>query len=254
MSESTEPFALISDLHSNIEALTAVFERIDSLGVQEVNCLGDIVGYGADPGPCIELVMQRCTWTIMGNHDHGLFHDPRDFNPIAAEALRYSRQQLKPSLFSPKRKRMWQFLEGLPDRMEAHGYLFFHGSPRNPIMEYVLKSDGFLEPDKMTAIFAEIDRPCFVGHTHWPGVHHQNLKFTQATDEVREIELPHEPAVVNVGSVGQPRDGDPRSCFVVVHGRKVEYHRVRYDYRKTQAKILNAGLHPALADRLAVGK
>ena len=149
---------------------------------------------------------------------------------------------------------MWRFLENLPERMDDHGYLFCHGSPRDPIMEYVLKSDGFLEPEKMTGILDSIDRPCFVGHTHWPGIHRRNLQFTQATDEVRLLNLPDEPAVVNVGSVGQPRDGDPRSCFAVVNDREVEFHRVSYDFRRTQAKILAAGLHPALADRLAVGK
>lgn len=247
-------FALISDLHSNIEALTAVFARIDELGVEEVNCLGDVVGYGVDPDLCTDLVMERCSWTIMGNHDYGLFHDLRDFNPIASEALQYSRQKMRPGLFSPRRKRRWKYLESLPDRKEAHGYLFFHGSPRDPIMEYVLKSDGFLEPEKMAGIFAEIDRPCFVGHTHWPGIHRTDLQFSQATDEVTGFDLPEEAAIVNVGSVGQPRDGDPRACFAVVDGRRVEFHRVAYDYRRTQAKILAAGLHPALADRLAVGK
>lgn len=247
-------FALISDLHSNIEALTAVFARIDELGIEEVNCLGDVVGYCANPEDCTQLVMDRCNWTIMGNHDYGLFHELRDFNPIAAEALLFSRRRLKPSIWSPRRRRMWNFLAALPARMEAHGFLFVHGSPRDPIMEYVLKSDGFLEPEKLTEIFSMIDRPCFVGHTHWPGVHRPDLHFTQATDEVRTIELNGEPAVVNVGSVGQPRDGDPRACFAVVDGNRVEFHRVAYDFRSTQEKILAAGLHPALAERLAVGK
>ena len=121
-------------------------------------------------------------------------------------------------------------------------------------MEYVLKSDGFLEPEKMASIFAAIDRPCFVGHTHWPGVHRRDFRFTQAVDETREFDLGGEPCVVNIGSVGQPRDGDPRASFAVVDGSKVEIHRVSYDFRRTQAKILAAGLHPALAERLARGK
>ena len=127
------------------------------------------------------------------------------------------------------------------------------GSPRDPVMEYVLKSDGFLEPDKMQQLFGLIDRPCFVGHTHWPGVHQADFRFVQATDEQREFKLDG-PCIVNVGSVGQPRDGDPRSSFAVVDGDRVEIHRVPYDFRRTQAKILAAGLHPALAERLARGK
>jgi diadenosine tetraphosphatase ApaH/serine/threonine PP2A family protein phosphatase len=247
-------FALISDLHANLEALTAVFERIDALGVREVNCLGDVIGYGADPEACTQMVMERCKWTIMGNHDYGLFHDRSDFNPLASEALLYTRRRMKPGLFSRKRRAMWEFLVNLPDRQADHGYLFFHASPRDPIMEYVLRSDGFLEPEKMAAIFACIDRPCFVGHTHWPGIHRRDFRFTQATDDQRVFELSDEPAIVNVGSVGQPRDGDPRASFAVVDGRRVEIHRVDYDFRKTQAKIRRAGLHTALADRLERGK
>ena len=246
--------ALISDLHSNREALEAVFRRIDELGVDEVCCLGDVVGYGADPEPCVRMVMDRCKWTIMGNHDWGLSNDLGDFNPLAREALMFTRKKLKPGPFSPRRKAMWNFLSNLPQHVEDHGHVYFHGSPRDPIMEYVLKSDGFLEPEKMTEIFEMIDRPCFVGHTHWPGVHRSDFQFTRATDEVREVDLGDQPVVVNVGSVGQPRDGDPRSCFVVVDRGVVEFHRVSYDIRTAQEKILKAKLHPALAERLARGR
>lgn len=245
--------ALISDLHSNLEAVEAVLRRIDSLGVQEIACLGDVVGYGADPLPVTKLVMQRCKWTIQGNHDWGLFHELDDFNPLAREALFYTRAQLRPSLFRIGRRAAWEFLRTLPDRMQDQGCLFCHGSPRDPVMEYMLKSDGFLEPDKMHQIFAMLDRPCFVGHTHWPGVHRPDYRFTQATDDHREFQLDG-PCVVNVGSVGQPRDGDPRASFAVLDRNRVEIHRVPYDFRRTQAKILAAGLHPALAERLARGK
>lgn len=247
------PLALISDLHSNLEAVEAVLRRIDSLGVREIACLGDVVGYGADPLPVTRLVMQRCKWTILGNHDWGLFHELDDFNPLAREALFYTRNMLRPSLLRPGRRAAWEFLRRLPERMEDHGHLFCHGSPRDPVMEYVLKSDGFLEPDKMHQLFAMLDRPCFVGHTHWPGIHRGDYRFTQATDDQREFPIDG-PCIVNVGSVGQPRDGDPRACFAVVAGNRVEYHRVPYDFRRTQAKILAAGLHPALAERLARGK
>lgn len=245
--------ALISDLHSNFEALEAVLRRIDALGVREIACLGDVVGYGADPLAVTRLVMQRCKWTIQGNHDWGLFHELDDFNPLAREALFYTRNALRPSLLRPGRRAAWEFLRRLPERMQDHGFLFCHGSPRDPVMEYVLKSDGFLEPDKMQQIFALVDRPCFVGHTHWPGVHRADHRFTQATDEQSSFTIDG-PCIVNVGSVGQPRDGDPRACFAVVDGTRVEIHRVPYDFRRTQAKILAAGLHPALAERLARGK
>ena len=246
-------FALISDLHANLEAVEAVLARIDQLGVREIACLGDVVGYGADPLPVARLVLQRCSWCIQGNHDWGLFHELDDFNPLAREALVYSRHLLRPRFLRPGRRAAWEFLRALPERKEAHGFLFCHGSPRDPVMEYVLKSDGFLEPEKLQRIFALIDRPCFVGHTHWPGMHRPDYRFTQATDDHREFRL-EGPCIVNVGSVGQPRDGDPRASFAVVDGDRVEVHRVPYDFRRTQAKILAAGLHPALAERLARGK
>ncbi len=247
-------FAIISDLHSNLEALEAVLARTEMLGVSEILCLGDVVGYGADPGPTTRLVMHHCKWTILGNHDWGLFHSLDDFNPLARDALHLSRRRLKPHWLVPGRRAAWEFLRKLPERMADHGFLFFHGSPRDPVMEYVLRSDGFLEPEKMNAIFAAIDRPTFVGHTHWPGIHRGDFKFTQANDDCREFDLNGEPCVVNVGSVGQPRDGDPRASFAVVDRGRVEIHRVAYDFRRTQAKILAAGLHPALAERLARGK
>jgi diadenosine tetraphosphatase ApaH/serine/threonine PP2A family protein phosphatase len=247
-------FALISDIHGNVEALTTVLRRIQEIGVGTVHCLGDIVGYGAEPEHCTEIVMQHCTWTIMGNHDWGLFHQLDDFNPYAREALLFTRRKMKPGLLAPRKRRLWSYLQNLPSRQEDHGYLFVHGSPRDPIMEYVLKSDGFLEPDKMAQIFALIDRPCFVGHTHWPGMHRADHRFLQATDAERTFPLNEGPVIVNVGSVGQPRDGDPRACFAVVDRERVEIHRVGYDFRKTQSQILAAGLHPALAERLARGK
>lgn len=247
-------FAIVSDLHANLEAVEAVFARIDQLGVRETVCLGDVVGYGADPEPVARIVMQRCKWTILGNHDWGLFHAIEEFNPLAREALYFARKKLRPSLFAPRRRAIWQFLASLPEHKEDHGYVFYHGSPRDPIMEYVLASDGYLEPEKMQQIFARIDRPCFVGHTHKPGLHGADYRFTPATDEQRTFELGSEPCIVNVGSVGQPRDGDPRASFAIVRDRTVEILRVPYDVRRTQDKIRAAGLHIALADRLARGK
>ena len=148
---------------------------------------------------------------------------------------------------------MSQNLRDLPERMSDHGYLFFHGSPRDPVMEYVLRTDEHFDPEKLVEIFELIDRPSFVGHTHYPGITRPDLHFTPATEDHKVFELGSK-CVVNVGSVGQPRDGDPRASFAVVSNGKVEIHRVPYDYHRTQAKILAAGLHPVLADRLGRGK
>ncbi len=255
--------ALISDIHSNVAALQAVFQRIDQLGVQEVACLGDVVGYGADPAVCVRMVMERCKWTIMGNHDWGLFNSVNDFNPLAQEALHYTRKHLQPSFFRRGRRQVWEFLRDLPQSMFENGFLFYHGSPRDPIMEYVLRSDQNFDPEKLRDIFGMIDRPAFVGHTHIPGMHKSDFSFTTATDQQHSFVLDGQPCIVNVGSVGQPRDGDPRASFAVVSwptewpaagNAEVEFHRVEYDIPSTQSKILAAGLHPALADRLGKGK
>ena len=179
-------FAIISHLHSNLEALEAVFLRIEELGVEEVVCLGDVVGYGPDPLPVTLMVMKRCKWTILGNHDWGMFHSMDDFNQLAREALMYTREQLRPFFLRPRRRQAHEFLRDLPDRMSDYGFNFYHGSPRDPVMEYVLKSDGFLQPEKMEQLFALVEGPCFVGHTHWPGVHGPDYRFTEATDEESE--------------------------------------------------------------------
>jgi diadenosine tetraphosphatase ApaH/serine/threonine PP2A family protein phosphatase len=248
--------ALISDLHSNLEALTAVFQRIDELKASEVACLGDVVGYGPDPEPCIDLVQKRCSFTLMGNHDWGLFNDLDDFNPLAREALNKTKDRLKPRLFGlaggdPRR---WSFLKNLPERVTRGNLLFVHASPRDPIKEYVLKTDGFLEPEKIERIFQSFTGTCFVGHTHWPGVHTADFRFTQATDEKRTFTIGDGSCIVNVGSVGQPRDGDPRACFATLDGNTVEYHRVPYDFRITQEKIRRFGLNEVLAERLSRGR
>lgn len=247
-------FALISDLHSNLQAVEAVFRRIDQLGVRDVRCLGDIVGYGADPLPVTGIVMQHCQWSLLGNHDWGLFHPLDDFNPLARDALQYSRRRLKPVWWSSRRREAWNYLKSLaPERSDGE-YLYFHGSPRDPVMEYVMRSDGFLEPEKLRAIFQRIDRPTFVGHTHWPGVHWPTHQFEAASAQRNRFRIDRTPCIVNVGSVGQPRDGDPRACFAVVAGGEVEFHRVEYDIAAAQARILAARLHPALAERLGRGK
>ena len=246
--------AIISDLHSNAFAVEAVFRRIDQLGVDSIYCLGDVVGYGPDPEVCVDLVMEHCAFTLKGNHDWGLTEPLHDFNPMAQESLMWHRKRLKPGLFSPSKRRRWNFLTTLPDRVDRDGAVFVHASPRDPIKEYVLKSDGFLDPEKMEDLFSRFERYCFVGHTHWPGFHTEDFRFHQATEEKARWTLPDGKSIVNVGSVGQPRDGDPRSCFVILDGSELEYHRVPYSVDQTQRRILAQGLSPYLAERLERGR
>ncbi len=245
--------ALVSDLHSNMFATEAVFRRIDSLAVDEVVCLGDVIGYGPDPEPCIDLVRERCSFTLKGNHDWGMTGDLRDFNPMAQESLMWHRRRLKPGFFSPSKKKRWSWLLDLPERVERNGEVFVHASPRDPIKEYVLRSDGFLYPEKMEDLFSRFERRCFVGHTHWPGWHGEDYRFHQVADDRSEFLLPETKVIINVGSVGQPRDGDPRACFALIDGQRLEYHRVPYPVAETQRRILDIGMSSWLADRLERG-
>lgn len=246
-------FALISDLHSNVPALEAVFAKIDALGIEDVRCLGDIVGYGAEPERCLDMVRERCRFSLRGNHDWGMFDGLDEFNSLAREALLWTRRRLRPGL-NPKRWGRWRYLKNLPERMYEDGDLFVHASPRDPIREYVLKSDGFLNPEKLEDLFARFEGRCFLGHTHQPGFTGEDLRFHAATGDGAVLKLPEGKAMINAGSVGQPRDGDNRACFCVVDAETVTYHRVPYDIEKAQHLILQAGLSPFLAERLERGR
>ena len=250
--------ALISDLHSNREALSAVFEHMDGQDVSKVYCLGDVVGYGPEPEYCVDVVRERAELCLMGNHDDALFHDAMDFNPHARGAIEYTRERMRPKWYSSgAKKRRWAWLEGLPETHEEGRFLFVHGSPRDAVREYVLPTDGFLNPEKLMGIFESFSGVAVAGHTHHPGIHDEAMRFHGLDGEDScTMELPLDGKFfVNVGSVGQPRDGDNRACYAVLEEDAVTWHRVAYDYRETMNKILATGeLSELLARRLAVGK
>lgn len=264
-------YAIISDIHSNLEALDAVFERIEDEGVDEVVCLGDVVGYGPDPEACIDIIRSRCRFTIRGNHDDAVMGDALDFNPIAREVIDGTRQLLRPGLFSSATKReRWNFIKGLePVRREGR-VLFVHGSPRDPVKEYVMRTDVVFAPEKLQDIFSRIDWVCFVGHTHQPGVFIEKKEGSRPVFEHRApselgkkatFNLGEEKVLINVGSVGQPRDQDFRACFVFVEeddeGRpqKIRFERVEYDYRPTMEKIEAIDwINNLCATRLEIGR
>ncbi len=250
--------AIISDLHSNREALEAVFGDIRRRGLTELVCLGDVVGYGPDPEFCVDLVRGHTRWCLMGNHDEALFRDASDFNPHARGAIDYTRRRMQPRWWSSSETRArWKWLRQLPLRMTVGRFLFVHGSPRDPIREYVLSTDGILNPDKLRSVFACFDGIGVAGHTHQPGIHDEDLRF-QALNGADELTIPFQPGrkyYVNVGSTGQPRDGDSRACYAVLEDHQVTWYRVNYDYRTTMDKIQRTGvLSEILARRLAVGK
>jgi len=231
-------FAIISDVHANIAALTAVLKDIDQRGVKEIFCLGDTVGYGPEPKECLDLIINRQIISIMGNHDHAVFYEPTNFNTGAERASYWTRQCLEDEPEREKRNQRWSFLGRLPLRLQINDILLVHGSPRKPVNEYIFPDDIYTNASKVVAIFERVEHLCFVGHTHVPGVFLEDPDF-YSVDEL-EYKYPiyeREKAIINVGSVGQPRDQDTRSSYVVVNEEKVEFVRVPYDVESTANKI-----------------
>lgn len=246
--------ALISDIHSNLEGLQAVLEDIRKQGIDTVYCLGDVIGYGPNPCECIDLAMQ-CNVCILGNHDQGALFDPEGFNSGAERAIFWTREQLEKSDDDPEQTaKRWEFLGELPRNHRENSYLFVHGSARNPVNEYVFPEDIYNQR-KMEKIFALIEKACFQGHTHVPGVFTESLKFFSPDEIGYEYSFTDEKIMVNVGSVGQPRDGDRRACYVVLDDDGLTFRRVEYPVEKTAEKIYDTPeLDRFLGDRLREGR
>ena len=250
--------AVISDLHSNREALEAVFADVRARGITDLVCLGDVVGYGPDPEFCVDLVRGHARWCLMGNHDEALFHDASDFNPHARSAIDYTRRRMQPHWWSSSEKKArWKWLRTLPMRKTEGRFLFVHASPRDPIREYVLSTDGILNPEKLQSIFTCFDSVALAGHTHQPGIHDEELRFRglNGSNELT-VPLPEDRKFfINVGSIGQPRDGNSRACYAVLEDDRITWYRVAYDFRTTMNKIMGTGaLSESLARRLPMGK
>jgi predicted phosphodiesterase len=246
--------AIISDIHSNLEALQAVLKDIESQSIQTVYCLGDIIGYGPNPRDCIDLVMELPV-VLLGNHDQGAMFDPEGFNPGAERAIFWTRGQLEsPAEGRLKRERRWEFLAERPRSHRENGFLYVHGSARNPLNEYVFPEDIYNQR-KMERIFAHVEKYCFQGHTHVPGIFTESLQFYSPEEVDYLYELDDRKTLINVGSVGQPRDGDWRACYVVLDGKTIRYRRVEYDIDTTVKKIYAIpDLENFLGDRLRDGR
>ena len=239
--------AIISDIHSNLAALQAVLADIDNRNCQRIVCLGDIIGYGPDPVECVDLVAQRCEWSLLGNHDFGVLFEPTNFNKHAEAAAYWTRDQLEAAAKADPEagQRRWKFLGHLRVRVNDDGYLCVHGSPRKAINEYLFPNDTVDDPHKLERVFDRFEGTCLVGHTHWPGVFTDDVEFWKP-DELTDGSFPVEPghkAIVNPGSVGQPRDGDPRASYAILDAtggpgkHRIDFHRVPYDIDATVAKI-----------------
>lgn len=248
--------AIVSDVHSNLAALEAVLEDIQSLNIREIVSLGDIVGYGPDPEACVDL-LRGARISTMGNHEEAvLTGDASDFNIRARRAAEWTRKQFRQGIESdPRKMERWNVLERLVRTHEEEGVLYLHASPSQPTREYIVPRDA-RNTQKMKRIFSQIDSVCFGGHTHLPGV------FTQGNEFFSPAQLHNlfmidkaQKVMINVGSVGQPRDGDTTACYVTFDGETVVWRRVKYDVQKTIRKIYEIeDLDNYLGDRLKVGK
>lgn len=239
---------VLSDIHSNLEAFEAVLD--DAGPVDQVWCLGDVVGYGPDPNGCVELLRSLSHLCIAGNHDWATLGklDLQDFNPDAREANLWNREQLTPENLA--------YLEALPETWVEGQFTLIHGSPRHPIWEYIIYAST------AQINFAYFDTPyCFVGHTHTPVIFRlQNEGGTKVCDLVsppasESASLGPERLILNPGSVGQPRDGDPRASYLLLdtEALTIEYRRVAYPVEKTQAKMLEHDMPLRLVLRLGYG-
>ena len=246
--------ALISDIHANLEALTAVLDDIRSQGIKEIYCLGDIVGYGPNPCECLDKIIKISEITILGNHDQAALFDPDGFNPVALQAVYWTREQLE-SVGEPGYiNKRWDYLGELPRTSQVGKSLYVHGSPREPTNEYVFPEDVYNQR-KMDALFGRVENYCFQGHTHIPGVFTVDREFLTPEDINNQYRLGTDRVMVNVGSVGQPRDNDPRACYVVQEDDLITFRRVDYDVDRTAGKIYDIpDLDNMLGDRLRTGR
>ncbi|MBN1982058.1 MAG: metallophosphoesterase family protein [Chitinivibrionales bacterium] len=274
-------YALISDIHGNLEALQAVLSDIQQRSIDVIACLGDIVGYYPDPNSCVQLIQKYNILAVAGNHDYAAIGriKTHNFTYYAYEAMDWTKKNL-----STESK---QFLESLPLRMEMNGLFLTHSSPSSPErFSYIFPSS---EKTVISAFTAMAHRLNFIGHTHWPfvicrpadshsiEVHeepkaeadhgHSHTKLNHPIHlpdgsvihrltDVNTIINPNSYYLINVGSVGQPRNHDYRCCYVVYDSDDagVTFIRVHYDYTVTQRKVIDNSLPSFLAERLAKGK
>ena len=240
-------YGIIADIHSNLESLESVLAALKDKGVDEYVCVGDIVGYGADPKDCLQIAREICKMTVAGNHDHGAtgLLNLDYFNPEAKDAVLWTKEQLNEEELS--------YLKNLELAQKGDDFLIVHATPLSPgKWDYITST--FTARRNFKGFEEKI---CFVGHSHVPIVFSMDIERgrcnyafatkTRIADGGRYI--------INVGSVGQPRDGNPLASFAVydTDASEVEINRVEYDIETAQKKIIDAGLPQGLASRLSSG-
>jgi len=243
---------VISDVHSNLPALEAVLESIGTAGPEEIWCLGDVVGYGAQPDECTALVRERCAFILNGNHDLAVTGgiDAKTFSETARAAVDWTKANASAETI--------EFLTGLSPEGERAGFGLFHASPRDPIWEYVLSID-----QAEAGLDAQSERICLIGHSHValfftrpPSTGRRSFATGAQAGDGDLLDLAEGEWLLNPGSVGQPRDGDPRAAWLELDtdDGTARYHRVPYDAGAAGAAILEVGLPSALAERLQIGR
>lgn len=220
-------YAIIGCVHGNREALLAVLRDIRERRIERTVSLGDVVGWGPHPLDCIDAVQNACFISIRGDHDLGVLEGTDGFIDKTANVLRWTREQIEGSPDAPRRL---GYLEQALENFDSGGIAFHHGSPRST-HEYVFAGDVKRDPRKLRAVFAQIDKVCFTAHTHVPGVITNNPLQWRAAEDIDYYYhyRKGDKAVVNVGSVGQPRDGDPRACYLEIDKNEMHWRRVEYD-------------------------
>jgi diadenosine tetraphosphatase ApaH/serine/threonine PP2A family protein phosphatase len=240
-------YAIIADVHANLTAFAAVLKDIEQRGgMDEIWCLGDTVGYGPDPHECIALLRQQRHVCVAGNHDWGAIGkvDIADFNPDAAAACQWTTQQLSPEDV--------RYLENLPLTLERDNFTLVHGSPRDPIWEYLVSTSIAIQNFSFFQ-----SSYCLVGHSHLPLVFREEdgaCSFNKWTTNIG-LALGQNRLIINPGGVGQPRDGDPRASYAIydTENRQIRLYRVPYDIETTQHKMMESGLPIRLVVRLKYG-
>ncbi len=244
--------AILSDIHGNLEALQAVLQDAAAKQVQRFFCLGDMIGYGPNPNECLDLC-RDFEFCLLGNHENGVLFPTEGFNSQAERSMEWTRRQVLEGALA-ERERRWELLNGLPRVVQWEGMMFVHGSPIGPLADYVFPEDVG-DKRRMERLFCLVPHVCLQGHTHLPGVFTQDRRFLTPDDLPEGFGLGEEKIMVNVGSVGQPRDGDPRASYVILEDRWLEFQRVAYDVETTREKVLAIPeLGTLMANRLLYAK
>jgi len=240
--------AVLADIHANLEALNAVLADIEGRGVAQIYCLGDIIGYGPQPLECLAIARKRFEFSLQGNHEYSVNIEAAEG---ANEALKRSAAWTKQQLEAVEHYKLLKYIQSAADQVTLKPFFFVHASPLDPLSGSIIESKVAAEN---MAKFPVGVTTCFVAHTHMPAIFVEGEEARFVDEESRYKLEPEKRCIINVGSVGQPRDKNPAACYVVVEEDVITHHRVDYPFRETAAKIKAIPeLDDYLADRLVHG-